>query len=41
LMNTLADLAPPPEIIDAYSAREFLAKKLHGAASNGGFSARE
>lgn len=41
LMNSLADLAPPPEIIDAYSAREFLAKKLRSPASNGGFSARE
>jgi len=36
LMNTLADIAPPPEIIDAYSAREFLAKKLRGQASGGG-----
>ena len=32
LMNRMEDLAPPPEIIDAYSAREFLAKKLRSPA---------
>jgi len=32
LMNCMEDLAPPPEIIDAYSAREFLAKKLRSPA---------
>jgi energy-coupling factor transport system ATP-binding protein len=39
LMNSLADLAPRPEIIDAYSAREFLAKKLRSPASSEDFSA--
>jgi energy-coupling factor transport system ATP-binding protein len=31
LMNTLAELAPPRDIIDPYSAREFLATKLQNA----------
>lgn len=31
LMNNLRDLSPPREIIDAYSAREFLAAKLRNS----------
>jgi len=33
LMRTLQNLAPPADIIDAYSARDFLASKLRSAAT--------
>jgi energy-coupling factor transport system ATP-binding protein len=32
LMNSLADLSPPAGLIDAYSARDFLAPRLRGSA---------
>lgn len=40
LMNRLADLSPPADIIDAYSAREFLAAKLRGSVEAQGTSQR-
>lgn len=35
LMNSLADLSPPADIIDAYSAREFLAPRLRSSVARG------
>jgi len=40
LMNTLPDLEPPKGIIDAYSARDFLAAKLRSSVKTQGPSAR-